>query len=316
MDFRYNPDGEAKILASTKEILIKLADFLDWYSDSPLYNDLLEDIKQTPILKDYLSLETMGTSNMSISHNLVKAIKSDHTVHLLNDKGKLTITDNTVTIPLQICQSEKETRSSIIVSMNDNLEEHNDHSDSVIKSMNEINKYLKQRAKDTSGLWVTLTCRYTGDDYYSRRDSWQRILNKLKMGNFNEVISAIDAEAIDFKRSPFDLFELRRCNYHSYLMEFKQHFMKCCDKDTTNIQDKAKLYSDAYEKMSSYKEATRSWINDHSLFSENVLITTQVQNESVSYTAAYDNLPSSDKSDFLTPAEEHDSEYENLQRHW
>ena len=288
--------------------------FLESYSDTTLYNNLLDELKRTPILRDYLSLESMGKSNAEISGNLVKAIQNDFIIYSLGNESRLAITDARITTPLAINEKTEANMISNLDSANNlhnnlDIPKNNADSNTVIEAMREINRYLKQRAQATSGVWVR-TLRYTGSDYYKRRMSWNDP-DKLKDGDEN-IPAFIEEEANNFKRSPYDYFEFRRNDYYDCLMKLKDQYTRLLDK--SGIQSKAEEYQNIYEKMSEFRQATQSYMNGYSIFSENSPLVNQVQTAIDAYAQAYRQLDEQDKADFFTPQEERDSEESNIQR--
>jgi hypothetical protein len=198
-------------------------------------------------------------------------------------------------------------------------EQHLDQaSRNILQSMQATNRYLTTRAKETYGFWGSLTGAFSGNDYYKRRNSWKKILEKFNAhcGDAEAVtrqhlIEWIQREANKFKPGFFSFFQ--RTQYYHHLRNLLNTLAQHND-DLTVLQQPVASYYQMYLQMDKNRRLAQEYIQHFSLFApkDDHSSKTREKNRAL-YEAKYSLL--ADKNDFLTTKEEYKAEYKNTTYH-
>ena len=203
----------------------------------------------------------------------------------------------------------------------------------ILQNVQEMNQYLTSRAKETYGFWGSLTGAYSGNDYYQRRNSWTKILEKFTAHCSNSetvskesLIELIENEVNKFKPGLFGILVnkfkpgffgfLHRNNYHTCLNNLLNNLNQS-NHDLTELQERVSSYYQIYDHMDKYRRLTQSYVHHFSVFSPKENDPSSITREKYRtlYEAQLSMLKEEDKNDFLPVKKAHKAEYRNTAYH-
>jgi hypothetical protein len=182
----------------------------------------------------------------------------------------------------------------------------------VLHRMQAVNGYLKKRAKETSG-FLSFFSNYSGKDYYSRRESWKKILEGMHQWvagkeTQENLVNYIKRVATRYKKQCS-----YRSDYHDQLRELA-NTLDAFDISTLDKKLKIKFkerivaHAKMYNQMNRYAEATSKYL-------ESSAHGATLKTARASYETHYQLLKKSDKKDFMSTEEEYFSERRNILRY-
>jgi hypothetical protein len=190
----------------------------------------------------------------------------------------------------------------------------------MLDAIQDVNKYLKNRATETS-VFLTIFNAGTGKDYYARRKSWMKILSELS----NVINSSWDLRGILISKlrslieSEAEKFNSRlqfRHEYHDILIKLLNTIANIPDNNEFN--EKIFNYQQMYANMDSVKQNFKQKISRKKSFNishydiklnEQKNIQKEYNKKAYQYT--YNLLSDKEKESFLSPDEEYQYEQKN-----
>lgn len=173
-----------------------------------------------------------------------------------------------------------------------------------------INLYLKKRAKETEVVG-SLFGRYTGKDYFDRRDNFKDILSKLQAEDVAASIHLIDKSIDRFENKFFG-----RNDYVNLLKKLKSSLqMNPLHNDHVlqidYVSEKVRSYFSLYHNMHEHMKKVLNFDQKFKLFSSNKSVT-EIISPRVDYRYNLEDLDEKTKNEFLTNEELHDLDYKNV----
>ncbi len=250
------------------------------------------------VRKDVKTLELPGQPLLGIALETTDSIKMVDVSHLYS-------VNDLTSIRRRVNENEGE---APVLDMQDKKPQDQNN---VFEKIQAVNQYLKKRAQKTSGFLSFVAGSYTGEDYYARRRSWKLILDKFNQLADHKIDAAalrqfIVSEAKKFKKGLGSSNE-----FHDKLMALHNVIDDEFD-PSPELSARIANYFHIYNDMDVYKSAARQYVRHFSWFRSDDATREEVRRERTLYAEHYKLLDDDDRNDFLSPEEEHLSEYNNM----
>lgn len=190
--------------------------------------------------------------------------------------------------------------------------ERNIQPNATLTAIKATNQYLVKRAGETS-YWGTMVNLFSGQDYYSRRTSWTKILGKINQYHnqkisLKELRKTVRTEMSNFNPGIFSC--VQRNKYYTCLKDLYDTLNEE-NLENQEVKNRVAGYCQIYTEMEKHKRATHSYVQQYSIFSENKGEPAPLIRKRTTYESYHRLLDESDKADFLSTDELKNAEFKN-----